>query len=241
MIRRQTVRPTPRPLACGRAASPRKNGVKICSDSSAPMPMPRSMTTTRASPPSAETSTSIGSVCGLYLSALLRRFSITSSRQVRSASTITCIGQGWSVTTRSGWRRLNASTAFFTTCPSSWGSSSRSRVVPAPRRASIRRFSTMRSSRSESSAMSATIACRTSAEMVWPRSWSRRALPKTVVTGVRSSCDTSPRNSSFTALEARRASAVARRSSSARTRSVTSTSTFTAPTRLPVASRSGVG
>ena len=70
---------------------------------------------------------------------------------------------------------------------------------------------------------------------------SRCALPKIVVTGVRSSCETRPRNSSLTMFEAASASAAARSASSALRRSVTSTMTLTAPTSLSRLSWSGVG
>src|SRR6266550_369233 len=50
--------------------------------------MPRSSTDTVASPSSTRSTTSTSAWAGLYLSALLNRFSITSSRYVRSASTM---------------------------------------------------------------------------------------------------------------------------------------------------------
>ena len=56
--------------------------------------------------------------------------------------------------------------------------------------------------RSASVAMSAIIDARTSSSSSAPRDWSNRAFPKIVVTGVRSSCETRPRNSSLTAFDA---------------------------------------
>ena len=89
--------------------------------------------------------------------------------------------------------------------------------------------------------MSSIIESRSSSASRSPRSRRSWALPKIVVTGVRSSCDTSPRNSSLTSFERRSSSAAVRSADSARVRSVTSTRTFTAPTSVPSGSRSGVG
>ena len=55
-------------------------------------------------------STAISAEAGLYLSALLSRFSTTSSREVRSASTISWPVSARTVISRSGCRRLNAAT-----------------------------------------------------------------------------------------------------------------------------------
>src|SRR6185369_7030818 len=87
-IRLQTASPTPTPPAVRRAWSARKNGVKTSSATSDAMPIPRSRIRTIAVSPSMATSTSTGSPTGLYLSALLRRFSTSISSAMESAWTI---------------------------------------------------------------------------------------------------------------------------------------------------------
>ncbi len=52
------------------------------------------------------------------------------------------------------------------------------------------------------------------------------ASPTMIVSGVRSSCETSPRNSSLTASASRRRSSLSRRTAIAWTRSVTSSTVF---------------
>src|SRR5437773_2280940 len=201
------------------------------------MPIPRSRTSIFDHPSFTVRTTSSGTPGREYLSALPRRLSTTSSIDVASASTTDDENDRVTLIGRPGWRRPNVSTARSTRWSRTCGSVSS--VAPDPSRVSWSRFSTIRRRRSESSRMSPTLS--RSAAPRLPRPRRTTALPKIVVTGVRSSCETSPRNSSLTAFETSSADAVLRSASSAASRSVTSTRTLTAPTSVPSRSRSGVG
>ena len=79
-----------------------------------------------------------------------------------------------------------------------------SNSVPESSRASTSMFSMIRCRRSASWAISPSATARLSSSTSVPRRWRISALPRIVVIGVLSSCETRPRNSSFTSFARRR-------------------------------------
>ena len=200
----------------------------------------------RARPSTWSTCTRILPPGSVNFTAFTSRFQNTCCR--RSASPVTRMGPegaSWCRrTSRAEAAGVTASTASRTTPTTSIGCAS-SRSRPPPRRLRSSRSSINCVCRRALRAMVASPDC--SASAVRGPDWRICAHPRMALSGVRSSCDTVPRNSSRRSMACSASWRAARsrfsrlsRSCSARRRSVTSIATPTRPVSVPSASKVAV-
>src|SRR5262245_26209371 len=239
------ARPSPRPRVFRElTSSPCRNGSKTCGRNARDIPRPVSHTVTRASSPTCSSRTSTRPSSGVNLIALPSTFASTCWSRVSSPLTRTSVSMpavsAMPAATASG--RI-ASTAACTTAARCVG------PIVSPSRPLMIRETSSRSSISAAwiLPLRSTVSRARAARPGDSRPWRRTLIqPSIAASGVRSSCDTTERNSSFArfaaSASARAACALPSRRSryaSFSFRSVMSRVIFAAPTIAPVESRIG--